>query len=57
MHFLDCGNDFTYDGKAGGIHASLMPNGVNLNAAGMQQLATCLQPVTQVSVCPLPLAP
>ena len=52
MHFLDCGDDFTYDGEAGRIHASLMPDGVNLNAAGMEQLATCLQPVIQVSVCP-----
>ena len=54
MHFLDCGDDFTYDGEAGRIHASLMPDGVNLNAAGMEQLATCLQPVIQVSVCPPP---
>ena len=57
MHFLDCGDDFTYDGKAGRIHASLMPDGVNLNAAGMEQLATCLQPVIQVSVCPSSLPP
>ena len=54
MHFLDCGNVFSYDGDTGEIHASLMPDGVNLNAAGMEQLATCLQPVIRVSVCPSP---
>lgn len=56
MHFVDCGRDFTEgshssheEGCTSSIHASLMPDGVNLNAAGMEQLASCLQPVIRVS--------
>ncbi len=49
MHFMSCGQDFTYEGKTGRIHAALMPDGVNLNAAGMEQLASCLNPIIHVS--------
>ncbi|DBA80381.1 hypothetical protein WJX79_002842 [Trebouxia sp. C0005] len=45
MHFVDCGQEFTYEGETGRIHAALMPDGVNLNAAGMEQLASCLDPI------------
>lgn len=46
LHFVDCGQGFTYDGDSGRIHAALMPDGVNLNRAGMEQLASCLDPIT-----------
>ena len=49
MHFVNCGQDFTYEGETGRIHAALMPDGVNLNAAGMEQLASCLDPIVHVS--------
>ncbi len=49
MHFVNCGQDFTYEGETGRIHAALMPDGVNLNAAGMEQLASCLDPIIHVS--------
>lgn len=49
MHFVNCGQDFTYEGEIGRIHAALMPDGVNLNAAGMEQLASCLDPIIHVS--------
>ena len=49
MHFVNCGQDFTYKGETGRIHAALMPDGVNLNAAGMEQLASCLDPIIHVS--------
>ena len=49
MHFVDCGQEFTYEGETGRIHAALMPDGVNLNAAGMEQLASCLDPIIHVS--------
>lgn len=45
MQFVDCGSHYSHEGVAGRIRASLMPDGVNLNAAGMEQLALCLQPV------------
>ena len=48
LHFVDCGQGFTYDGDSGRIHAALMPDGVNLNRAGMEQLASCLDPITHV---------
>ena len=49
MNFVSCGQDFTYESETGRIHQALMPDGVNLNAAGMEQLASCLQPVIHVS--------
>ena len=49
MHFVSCGQDFTYEGETGRIHAALMPDGVNLNSAGLEQLASCLDPLIHVS--------
>ena len=51
---MDCGHDFSYEGETGRLHAVLMPDGMNLNAAGMEQLASCLDPVVHVSVLTLP---
>ncbi len=49
IHFVSCGQDFSYEGETGRIHAALIPDGLNLNTAGMEQLASCLDPIIHVS--------
>ena len=49
MHFVDCGTGFSYEGENGRLHAAFMPDGMNLNSAGLEQLAACLDPVIHVS--------
>lgn len=56
MKFVDCGHAFSYEGETGRLHAALMPDGMNLNTAGMEHLASCLDPVIHVSIAPGRLA-
>ena len=49
VHFTDCGHHFVSDGASGQIRSSLMPDGLNLSQAGMEELASCLDPTIQVT--------